>query len=172
MNRLRTGARWVDDDGRALLGTDPAWRQLLTWQKGLVDFYGYGALQKFQSGFGDEGSADNAWEKGQVAMNIDGDWRIASIAADKPPGLDWGVAPMPVSDDKASLYGGGYVVGNVIGVSRNSRFRGAGLPHPPRPTRRLISPNVQTCTLCRIIVAKGTRRIRLRLIYCQQATLQ
>jgi multiple sugar transport system substrate-binding protein len=115
------GAKWLDGDGRAVLGTDPAWQELLTWQKGLTDFYGYEALQKFQSGFGDEGSADNAWEKGQVAMNLDGEWRIASIAADNPPNLDWGVAPMPVADSKASTYGSGYVVGNVIGISRNSR---------------------------------------------------
>jgi multiple sugar transport system substrate-binding protein len=86
-----------------------------------VDFYGYDKINKFQSSFGDEFSADNAFEKGQVAMNIDGEWRIASIAADAPKGLDWGVAPLPVLDSKPELYGAGYVSGNVIGVSRNSK---------------------------------------------------
>jgi multiple sugar transport system substrate-binding protein len=116
-----TGARWLDDDGRSVLGTDPAWKTLLTWQKKLIDFYGYEELRKFQSTFGDEGSADNAFEKGQVAMNLDGEWRIASIAADEPADLDWGVAPMPVADGRPDLYGSGFVIGNVMGVSRNSR---------------------------------------------------
>lgn len=115
------GARWFDSDGRAVLGSDPAWRDLLTWQKGLIDYYGYSALQKFQSTFGDEFSADNAFEKGQVAMNMDGEWRIASIADDQPADLDWGVAPLPVADSRPDLYGSGFVIGNVIGISRNSR---------------------------------------------------
>jgi multiple sugar transport system substrate-binding protein len=115
------GAKWFDGDGRAVLGSDPAWRDLLTWQKGLIDYYGYNALQKFQSSFGDEFSADNAFEKGQVAMNVDGEWRIASIADDQPADLDWGVAPLPVADSRPDLYGSGFVIGNVIGISRNSR---------------------------------------------------
>jgi multiple sugar transport system substrate-binding protein len=115
------GAKWFDSDGRSLLGTDPAWRDLLTWQKGLIDYYGYNDLQKFQSAFGDEFSADNAFEKGQVAMNVDGEWRIASIADDQPADLDWGVAPLPVADSRPDLYGSGFVIGNVIGISRNSR---------------------------------------------------
>ena len=118
---VMAGARWQDDDGRSILSTDPAWKTLLTWQKSLIDFYGYENVRKFQSTFGDEGSADNAFEKGQVAMNIDGEWRIASIAADEPADLDWGVAPLPVVDNRPELYGCGFVVGNVMGVARNSR---------------------------------------------------
>ncbi|TMM42549.1 MAG: ABC transporter substrate-binding protein [Actinobacteria bacterium] len=115
-----TGARWMDEDGRSILGADPAWKTLLNWQKSMIDFYGYENIRKFQSTFGDEGSADNAFEKGQVAMNIDGEWRIASIAADEPADLDWGVAPLPVADNRPDLYGSGFVVGNVMGVARNS----------------------------------------------------
>ncbi len=115
------GARWFDSDGRSILGSDPSWRELLTWQKQLIDFYGYANMTKFQSGFGDEFSADNAFEKGQVAMNMDGEWRIASIADDQPADLDWGVAPLPVADNRPDLYGSGFVIGNVIGISRNSK---------------------------------------------------
>jgi multiple sugar transport system substrate-binding protein len=115
------GARWFDSDGRSIIGTDPSWRELLSWQKDLIDYYGYDALTKFQSGFGDEFSADNAFEKGQVAMNVDGEWRIASIDDDQPADLDWGVAPLPVADSRPDLYGSGFVIGNVIGISRNSR---------------------------------------------------
>jgi len=115
------GARWFDQDGRSVLGSDPSWRELLSWQKQLIDFYGYANLTKFQSSFGDEFSADNAFEKGQVAMNMDGEWRIASIADDQPADLDWGVAPLPVADNRPDLYGSGFVIGNVIGISRNSK---------------------------------------------------
>jgi multiple sugar transport system substrate-binding protein len=115
------GAKWLTDDGKSAVGGDSAWKSLLTWQKSLVDFYGYEKINKFQSTFGDEFSADNAFEKGQVAMNIDGEWRIAFIGNDAPKDLDWGVAPMPVADNRADAYGSGFVIGNVIGVSKNSK---------------------------------------------------
>jgi len=115
------GAKWLTPDGKSAVGSDPAWKDLLTWQKNLVDWYGYDRINKFQSTFGDEGSADNAFEKGQVAMNIDGEWRIAAISADNPKDLDWGVAPLPVSDSRADAYGSGFLSGNVIGISKNSR---------------------------------------------------
>jgi multiple sugar transport system substrate-binding protein len=51
---------------------------------------------------------------------MDGEWRIASIAADKSK-VDYGVAPIPVSTDRASVYGSGYITGNVIGISRGSK---------------------------------------------------
>src|SRR5215467_13133860 len=114
------GATWLTQDGKSSIGSDPAWQQLLNWQKPLIDFYGYSKLTKFNASFGDEFSAENAFEKGKLAMNIDGEWRIASIAADKS-NVDYGVAPMPVADDKSSLYGSGYITGNVIGISRGSK---------------------------------------------------
>jgi len=114
------GATWLTQDGKSNIGSDPAWQQLLNWQKPLIDFFGYNKLTKFNATFGDEFSAENAFEKGKLAMNIDGEWRIASIAADKS-NVDYGVAPMPVADDKSSLYGSGYITGNVIGISRGSK---------------------------------------------------
>jgi multiple sugar transport system substrate-binding protein len=116
-----TGARWLTDDGKSAIGGDKAWQSLLTWQKGLIDYYGYDELTKFQSEFGDEFSADNAFERGQVAMNMDGEYRDAFISADAPDDLDYGVAPMPVADDRPDLYGAGYITGNVIGISKNSK---------------------------------------------------
>ena len=66
------------------IGTDPAWAKLLTWQKDLIDWYGYDNLVKFQAGLGDEFSASNAFEKGKLAMNVDGEWRTAFIADEAP----------------------------------------------------------------------------------------
>src|SRR5215467_3884715 len=114
-----TGAKWLTDDGKSAIGTDPAWQSLLTWQKQLVDWYGYNKLTKFEASFGDEFSAQNAFEAGKLAINMDGEWRIASIAADNSK-INYGVAPIPVAADKSNLYGSGYITGNVIGISRGS----------------------------------------------------
>jgi multiple sugar transport system substrate-binding protein len=112
------GARWLTDDGRSAIGGDPAWKTLMTWQKNLVDWYGYANLTKFRASLGDEFSADNAFQKGQVAINIDAEYRLAFLA-DQAPKLKFGVAPLPTSDP--ARYGGGYVTGNVMGISKNAK---------------------------------------------------
>jgi multiple sugar transport system substrate-binding protein len=112
------GAGWLNDDGTSAIGTDPKWKELLTWQKELVDWYGYANLEKFRASLGDEWSADNAFQKGKVAMNIDGEWRMAFVR-DQAPTLQFGVAPLPVNDP--ARYGAGYVTGNVVGVSRTAK---------------------------------------------------
>jgi len=114
------GATWFNSDGKSNIGTDPAWAAMMTWQKQLVDFYGYDKLQRFTAGLGQEFSADNAFEKGKVAMMIDGEYRNAFIKAEASS-LDYGTAPFPSADDKSNLYGSGYVTGNVIGIGRGSQ---------------------------------------------------
>jgi multiple sugar transport system substrate-binding protein len=114
------GAKWVDDSGKSSLSTDPAWAKLLKWQKDLIDWYGYDKLVKFQAGLGDEFSAQNAFEKGKLAMNVDGEWRTAFIA-DEAPKLNYGTAPVPVDDDNPDLYGGGYTTGNIAGIPKTAK---------------------------------------------------
>jgi multiple sugar transport system substrate-binding protein len=113
------GGKWVDDSGKSVLGSDPAWAKLLTWQKDLIDWYGYDNLVKFQSGLGDEFSPSNAFEKGKVAMNVDGEWRTAFIA-DEAPDLPYDTAPVPVDPDNSGLYGGGYTTGNIAGIPKTA----------------------------------------------------
>jgi multiple sugar transport system substrate-binding protein len=113
-----TGAKWLTDDGKSAVGTDPHWKTLITWQKNLVDWYGYENLQKFRAGLGDEYSADNAFQKGQVAINMDAEYRLAFLK-DQTPNLKYGVAPIPTTDP--ARYGGGYVTGNVMGISKNAK---------------------------------------------------
>jgi multiple sugar transport system substrate-binding protein len=112
------GAKWLTDDGKSAVGSDPAWKTLLTWQKSLVDWYGYDKLQKFRAGLGDEFSADNAFHKGKVAINVDAEYRLAFLK-DQAPKLKFGVAPLPTSDP--ARYGGGYVTGNIVGISKNAK---------------------------------------------------
>ena len=112
------GAKWLTDDGKSAIGGDPAWKTLLTWQKNLVDWYGYANLQKFRASLGDEFSADNAFQKGQVAINVDAEYRLAFLK-DQSPNLKYGVAPLPTADP--ARYGGGYVTGNIMGISKNAK---------------------------------------------------
>ena len=113
------GAKWVDASGKSTLGSDPNWAKLLTWQKQLIDYYGYDKLVKWQAGLGDEFSPSNAFEKGKLAMNVDGEWRTAFIA-DEVPGLDYGTSPVPVDDAQPDLYGGGYTTGNIAGIPKRA----------------------------------------------------
>ncbi|WP_308250201.1 ABC transporter substrate-binding protein [Sphaerisporangium fuscum] len=117
---VMVGAKWTNPDGTSAIGSDPAWKELMTWQKDLVGWFGYDKLEKFRKSMGDEWSADNPFMKGKVAMAIDGEWRNAMIAADAKD-LEYGTAPLPVSDDKPQLYGGGFIAGTVIGIPRGAR---------------------------------------------------
>ena len=114
------GGTYTDAQGKAHLSKDAAWATWLKWQKSMIDWYGYKNLVKFQAGLGDEFSSSNAFEVGKVAMNLDGEWRVAFIQAEHPT-LDYGTAPMPVDNAKPSLYGSGYINGTIIGIPKNGK---------------------------------------------------
>lgn len=112
-----SGATWMEN-GKSAINTD-AWKELMTWQKGFVDAIGYDKLQAFTAGLGDEWSADNAFQTGQLAMNMDGEWRVAFLA-DQKPDLHYATAPFPAADSHPELYGGGYTSGTIAGIARNA----------------------------------------------------
>jgi multiple sugar transport system substrate-binding protein len=112
------GAKWTDAKGNSNLSKDPAWSKFFRWQKSLVDWYGYNRLVKFNAGAGDEWSASNALESGKLAMHLDGEWRVAFIANEKPQ-LSYATAPMPT--DKPNLYGAGYITGTIIGIPKGAK---------------------------------------------------
>jgi multiple sugar transport system substrate-binding protein len=114
------GAKYFDSSGKSALGKDPAWQKLLRWQKSLIDYYGHGKLVKWQAGAGDEFSASHAFERGKLAMMMDGEWRVAFIAAEHPE-LQYGTAPMPVMG--AGKYGSGYINGTIIGIPERGKNR-------------------------------------------------
>ena len=113
------GARWTNAKGASTLDT-PQWRKLLTWQKKLVDWYGYDNLVRFNAKAGDEWTASNAFERGKVAMNLDGEWRVAFVA-DEHPELKYGTAPLPTASKL--LYGSGYTTGNIIGIPKTAAHK-------------------------------------------------
>ena len=114
------GGKYIDAQGHAILSKDPAWKRWAVWQKSLVDWYGYNKLIRFQAGLGDEFSASQAFEAGKLAMNLDGEWRVAFIQNEKP-GLNYGTAPFPADDKKPQLYGSGYINGTIIGIPRGAK---------------------------------------------------
>ena len=116
------GAKYFDGSNKSTLGADPAWQRLLRWQKSLVDYYGHAKLVKWQTGAGDEWSSPHAFGREKLAMMIDGEWRVAFLAADHPK-TQYGTAPMPVDPAKKSLYGAGYINGTIIGIPKNGDNR-------------------------------------------------
>ncbi len=116
------GGKWVDSKGHSLIGTDPAWAKWANWFKGLVDWYGYDKLVRFQAQPIDEFTPSQAFETGKLAMNFDGEWRVAFIHNEHPK-LNYGTAPMPADDAHPELYGSGYINGTIIGLPRGGHHQ-------------------------------------------------
>ncbi|MFB6807867.1 ABC transporter substrate-binding protein [Streptomyces sp. NPDC056387] len=126
---VRLAAQWSPTyfgaDGTSNLAKDPAFANMLTAQKDLVaKLGGYERLEKFRSTFGDEWSAEHPFHKGQVAMQVDGEWR-AAMAKEAGVTFEMGTAPLPVPDDQLADYGKGYLSGTVMGIAAGSRKQNA-----------------------------------------------
>ncbi|MBW5485361.1 ABC transporter substrate-binding protein [Streptomyces bambusae] len=126
---MRLAAQWgpayFGPDGRSNLAKDPAFTSMLLAQKDLVDkLGGYEKLERFRASFGDEWGAEHPFHKGQVAMQIDGEWRPA-MAKEAGVTFEIGTAPLPVPDDQAADYGKGYVSGTIMGIASGSRKQNA-----------------------------------------------
>ncbi|WP_371587778.1 ABC transporter substrate-binding protein [Streptomyces virginiae] len=119
------GATYFGADGRSNLAKDPAFAKMLTAQKDLVDkLGGYEKLERFRNTFGDEWSAEHPFHTGQVAMQIDGEWR-APMAKEAGVPFEIGTAPLPVPDEQAADYGKGYLAGTIMGIASGSKKQNA-----------------------------------------------
>ncbi|MFE1404199.1 ABC transporter substrate-binding protein [Streptomyces sp. NPDC058770] len=117
--------KYFDADGRSNIAEDPAFAAMLTTQKKLVDgLGGFEKLEKYRTSFGDEWGAKHPFHTGQVAMQLDGPWRLG-MAEESKPGFEIGVAPMPVADDQADTYGKGYITGTIAGIAATSKKQNA-----------------------------------------------
>lgn len=116
---------YFDKAGKSTIATDPAVASAFTVQKKLVDdLGGYRKLEKYRAGLGDEWGPKHPFQTGQVAMQLDGEWRLG-MALDAKPGFEIGVAPLPVPDDQADQYGKGYITGTIAGIAANSTKQNA-----------------------------------------------
>ena len=110
--------------GHSILSKDPGWADLLHLAEELVDWYGYDNLVRWQAAQGDEFSASNAFEIGKIAMMIDGEWRVAFIAA-RASGAQVRDGARPGRRHPAGLYGSGYVNGTIIGIPKGAKNKDA-----------------------------------------------
>ncbi|POX42036.1 ABC transporter substrate-binding protein [Streptomyces sp. Ru72] len=116
---------YFDKNGKSNLAEDPAFTAGFTLQKKLVDeLGGYQKLERYRSKLGDEWGPKHPFHTGQVAMQLDGEWRLG-MALDAKPNFDIGVAPLPVPDDQASQYGKGYITGTIAGIAADSTKQNA-----------------------------------------------
>jgi multiple sugar transport system substrate-binding protein len=116
---------YFDADGRSNLARDPAFKAGFTLQKKLVDgLGGFQRLEKYRATLGDEWGEKHPFHTGQVAMQLDGEWRLGMAAAAKP-GFEIGVAPLPVPDGQEDQYGKGYITGTITGIAATSHKQNA-----------------------------------------------
>ncbi|MEY2242967.1 ABC transporter substrate-binding protein [Streptomyces sp. BF23-18] len=116
---------YFDSSGKSNVAKDPAFTAGFTLQKKLVDALGgFRKLETYRSKLGDEWGPKHPFHTGQVAMQLDGEWRLG-MAEEAKPGFEIGVAPLPVPDDRADQYGKGYITGTIAGIASTSRKQGA-----------------------------------------------
>ncbi|UXY27623.1 ABC transporter substrate-binding protein [Streptomyces sp. HUAS TT20] len=116
---------YFNSSGKSELAKDPAFEAGFKLQKKLVDeLGGFQKLEKFRSTLGDEWGAKHPFHTGQVAMQLDGEWRLG-MAEEAKPKFEIGVAPLPVPDDRASQYGKGYITGTIAGIAATSKKQNA-----------------------------------------------
>lgn len=116
---------YFDSSGKSNIAKDPAFEAGFTLQKKLVDeLGGYQKLEKYRSKLGDEWGPKHPFHTGQVAMQLDGEWRLG-MAEEAKPGFEIGVAPLPVPDDQADQYGKGYITGTIAGIASTSKKQNA-----------------------------------------------
>ncbi|MEV7501330.1 ABC transporter substrate-binding protein [Streptomyces sp. NPDC093018] len=112
-------------DGKSNVAKDPAFQEGFALQKRLVDeLGGFRKLERFRSTLGDEWGAKHPFHTGQVAMQLDGEWRLG-MAEQAKPKFEIGVAPLPVPDDQLDQYGKGYITGTITGIAATSRKQNA-----------------------------------------------
>ncbi|MYW19404.1 extracellular solute-binding protein [Streptomyces sp. SID2955] len=116
---------YFDKDGKSNIARDPAFEKGFTLQKKLVDeLGGFRRLEKFRATLGDEWGPRHPFHTGQVAMQLDGEWRLG-MAEEAKPKFEIGVAPLPVPDDQADQYGKGYITGTIAGIAATSHKQNA-----------------------------------------------
>ncbi|MDX3658240.1 ABC transporter substrate-binding protein [Streptomyces sp. ID05-26A] len=115
------GGVW-EKDGKSNLAGSAGFTEMMTFQKKLVDFYGYDALERFRAGLGQEYSADHAFHQGKIAIMVDGEYRTAFLKAQAPQ-IKFGTAPFPTA--KGVAYGTAFTTGTIMGIPKGAKNPGA-----------------------------------------------
>ncbi|MFE9254641.1 ABC transporter substrate-binding protein [Streptomyces sp. NPDC006879] len=116
---------YFDSAGKSNIAKDPAFAKMFTFQKDLVNkLGGHSKLERYRNTFGDEWSAEHPFHQGKVAMQLDGEWRLA-MAREAGAKFEIGTAPLPVADDQVDDYGKGYLSGTIMGIAATSQKQNA-----------------------------------------------
>ncbi|WP_156725104.1 ABC transporter substrate-binding protein [Streptomyces apocyni] len=119
------GVTYFDADGKSNTAKDPAVKAMFSWQKNLVEkLGGFRKLDRYRTSLGDEWGPKHPFHTGQVAMQLDGEWR-GKMAADADLDFEVGAAPFPVPDDQVDDYGKGYLSGTILGIANTSKKQNA-----------------------------------------------
>ncbi|MEU4482336.1 ABC transporter substrate-binding protein [Micromonospora sp. NPDC023966] len=111
-NDPATGAPTPDKPGNV--------KALDFYAQNIVQAYGADKVNRFVGGFGPYSSAQDPFQTGKVAMEIDGEWRCASIASTSP-NFEWGVTPIPVADPAPA--GTTQLTSSTLFIPANSRHK-------------------------------------------------
>jgi multiple sugar transport system permease protein len=127
---FQNDASFLSPDGRTCTLASPEAASALDFMKKGYDLLGgYDSVNVFQSSF--QGNENDPFISGQVAMKIDGDWSLPGLAR-YGPGVDFGVAPAPVPDDR--YFGRGRFQGEkdrfITWSGGFSYAMPTGCPHP------------------------------------------
>jgi multiple sugar transport system substrate-binding protein len=115
------GGQWNNPATGAATPDKPGDVQALDfYAKNVVQPYGADKVSRFVGGFAPYMSAQDPFQTGKVAMEIDGEWRSASIAS-TAPNLKWGVTQIPVADP--SLAGATQLTTSTLFIPANSRHK-------------------------------------------------
>lgn len=87
------GGALMDDDG--ISADAPANLAAMRWFKSYADTYGLKRILKFQGGFGNFSTRENAFFNGRVAMELQGVWLANFIDRYAPADFDWVAVPFP-----------------------------------------------------------------------------
>ena len=119
---LQNGGKYVDEKGMPIINSP----EVLDAMKFKASFhqgpdYNTEKIIKFQSGFGQYASAENAFFKGQLAFTIDGEWFPTFIQMYNPD-MNYGIAPIPYNAKKAEFKNRGLVAGGALYIPKASKY--------------------------------------------------
>ncbi|HUT58573.1 MAG TPA: extracellular solute-binding protein [Phycisphaerae bacterium] len=112
----------LHDPNRGITADDPANVRAYEWIASHARKLGPKNIQRFQSGFGNFSSPQNAFLCGKVAMELQGVW-MANFISKYAPGMRWKAAPFPYPADRPDLKDTTYCDSDVLAIPR-------GCPHP------------------------------------------
>ncbi|MBN1342025.1 MAG: extracellular solute-binding protein [Phycisphaerae bacterium] len=88
------GGKLMDPE-RGITADDPGDLAALEWFCSYAEKYGLNRIDRFQGGFGNFSSPENAFFNGKIAMELQGVWLANFIAQYAPKGFDWDAGPFP-----------------------------------------------------------------------------